>query len=362
MRRPPSKRGYNAMHNIITDLCATRVTYLHARRASRAAQRNVMFLNFAVVAVGIATLVWSADLFIQGAASLARRFGMSPLLIGMTIVSLGTSAPEILVSATAAASGAGELAVGNAFGSNIANIGLVLGLTLIISPILVGRTTAFTDLPLLLMVVVLCGWLLKDGILSAVDASILLATLVFYLIRISRHLRRPSINDNPSEIQELTLSRAIVAFILGLAILIGSSRLLVWASVNIAEALGVSELVIGLTIVALGTSLPELAAAMVSALKGHADIAIGAVVGSNMFNLLIVLALPGFFSPLLLSIPDLQRDLGAVFITTAALAAFTWLGWRKDQDHAPLGRVAGCLFLSAYVFYCLWLYYDIQKV
>lgn len=321
-----------------------------------------MLLNFVVVALGIAALVWSADLFIQGAASLAQRVGLSPLIIGMTIVSLGTSAPEILVSVTAAASGAGELAVGNALGSNIANIGLVLGLTLIISPILVGRTTAFTDLPLLLAIIILCGWLLHDGSLTAFDASVLSAALLLYFIRIAIHLRKPGVNDDTSEMESLPIGKAVGAFFVGLVLLVGSSKVLVWAAVNIAAGFGVSELVIGLTIVALGTSLPELAASMLSALKGHADIAIGAVVGSNMFNLLIVLALPGFFAPLTLSITDIQRDLGTVFVTTATLAALTWLGWRKEANHALLGRAAGCLFLSFYVGYCLWIYYDISKV
>ncbi len=321
-----------------------------------------MLLNFVALAAGIATLVWSAELFIRGAAAIAQRVGMPPLIIGMTIVSLGTSAPEILVSATAAAAGAGGLAVGNALGSNIANVGLVLGATLIISPILVGRTTAFVDLPLLLAITILCGWLLHDGNLTAFDASILFATLLLYLVRIALHLRKPGINDDTSQVEELPLTRATGAFILGLAVLIMSSRVLVWGAVNIAEGFGVSELVIGLTIVALGTSLPELAASIVSAVKGHADIAIGAVVGSNMFNLLIVLALPGFFSTLSLSVADLQRDLGTVFATTAGLAVLTWLGWRSGKNHAHLGRLAGCLFLSSYVVYCLWLYYDIQKV
>jgi cation:H+ antiporter len=172
----------------------------------------------------------------------------------------------------------------------------------------------------------------------------------------------PSINDDISPVEDLPIAQAIGAFTVGLGVLIGSSKALVWAAVNIAESYGVSELVIGLTIIALGTSLPELAASMVSAIKGHADIAIGAVVGSNMFNLLIVLAIPGLFSPLELSTTDLQRDLGTVFVTTAALAAFVGFGWRKEKSHARLGRMAGCLFLSSYVVYCLWLYYDISKV
>ncbi|MCH1491071.1 MAG: calcium/sodium antiporter [Luminiphilus sp.] len=321
-----------------------------------------MTLNFVVIALGLLALLWSADQFVEGAAAIARSVGMSPLLIGMTIVSVGTSAPEILVSLMAALTGSGELAVGNALGSNIANIGLVLGITLLISPIVVGRTTAFIDLPILLGVIVLCGISLADAVLSLVDASLLTGALLLYLIRIGSHLRRPDPNDTPATMPEMPMMRAVGVFSMGLVVLITSSRALVWAAVNIAEGFGVSELVIGLTIVAFGTSLPELAASAVSAIRGHADIAIGAVVGSNMFNLLIVLALPGFFETLHLSISDIQRDLGTVLATTVALTLFIWLGWRRDVGHARLGRRAGCLFLAMFVFYYIWLFYYVPQV
>ena len=252
-----------------------------------------MITDFSIILVGLVALVWSADRFIEGAAAIAGRAGMSPLLIGMTIVSVGTSAPEILVSLMAALSNSGELAVGNALGSNIANIGLVLGITLLIAPIRVGKTTAFNDLPVLLIIVLLCAALLWDTTLSSGDALLLFAALAVYLFRMARHVQAPDINDPEPTISEMPLPRATATFAIGLLVLIGSSRALVWSAVNIAEGFGVSELVIGLTIVALGTSLPELAASVVSAMKGHSDIAIGAVVGSNMFNLLIVLSLPG---------------------------------------------------------------------
>ena len=321
-----------------------------------------MVLDFVVIVLGLLALVWSADQFIEGAAAIARSVGMSPLLIGMTIVSVGTSAPEILVSLMAAIAGSGELAVGNALGSNIANIGMVLGITLLISPILVGRTTAFVDLPILLGVIVLCGISLADAVLSLIDASLLTGALILYLLRIGSHLSRPDPNDTPPNVPTLPITRAIGIFFLGLVILIASSRALVWASVNIAQNFGVSELVIGLTVVAFGTSLPELAASVVSALRGHADIAIGAVVGSNMFNLLIVLALPGFFETLQLSISDIQRDLGTVLATTIVLTLLIWLGWRPEANHARLGRIAGCLFLTTYVVYYVWLFYDVPQV
>jgi len=320
-----------------------------------------MVLDFVVIVVGLLALVWSADQFVEGAAAIAGSVGMPPLLIGMTIVSVGTSAPEILVSLMAAIAGSGELAVGNALGSNIANIGLVLGITLLISPILVGRTTAFIDLPILIGVIILCGVSLADAVLSIVDASLLMGALVLYLLRIGSHLRRPDPNDTPPELPTMPLARALGAFLIGLIILIASSRALVWASVNVAQGFGVSELLIGLTIVAFGTSLPELAASVVSALRGHADIAIGAVVGSNMFNLLIVLALPGFFETLQLSIHDIQRDLGAVMISTVILTLLIWIGWHGADNKARLGRSAGGVFLALYVFYYLWLFHDIPQ-
>ena len=320
-----------------------------------------MVLDFVVIVVGLLALVWSADQFVEGAAAIAGSVGMPPLLIGMTIVSVGTSAPEILVSLMAAIAGSGELAVGNALGSNIANIGLVLGITLLISPILVGRTTAFIDLPILIGVIILCGVSLADAVLSIVDASLLMGALVLYLLRIGSHLRRPDPNDTPPELPTMPLARALGAFLIGLVILIASSRALVWASVNVAQEFGVSELLIGLTIVAFGTSLPELAASVVSALRGHADIAIGAVVGSNMFNLLIVLALPGFFETLQLSIHDIQRDLGAVMISTVILTLLIWIGWHGADNKARLGRSAGGVFLALYVFYYLWLFHDIPQ-
>lgn len=315
-----------------------------------------MTLDFLLIAIGLIALVWSADRFIDGAAAIARRAGMSPLLIGMTIVSVGTSAPEILVSFMSALAGSGALAVGNAFGSNIANIGLVLGTTLLISPMVIGRTTAFTDLPLLLTTIALCGFLLHDGVLSFADAVLLLLGLVLFLLRMLHHARKPDIGDAPPDIPDMTIGRAWLIFIIGLTVLIISSRTLVYGAVNVAHALGVSELVIGLTIVAVGTSLPEMAAAVVSAARGHADIAIGAVVGSNMFNLLVVLSLPGLFSDLNVGIEDIYRDLGTVLFTTATLAVFVWVAWNPQYKHAKLGRFAGVVFLAIYVLYYVWLF------
>jgi len=310
-----------------------------------------MLIDILIIAISFAVLLWSADQFIIGAAALARSVGMSPLLIGMTIVSVGTSAPEIIVSLMSALSDVGRLAVGNALGSNIANIGLVLGITLLISPISVGRTTAFSDLPLLLSTIVLCAVLLSDGVLSALDAMMLLAGLVLFLLRMARHSQRPNPSDITADTAQTSTRKALLLFTMGLLLLVGSSRALVFGAVNIATAFNVSELVIGLTIVAVGTSLPELAASLISAIRGHADIAIGAVIGSNMFNLLVVLSLPGLFGDLVLAPAVLFRDLGTVFITTFILALFSCMNWDKQTQTARLGRVLGGLFLSSYVLY-----------
>lgn len=310
-----------------------------------------MLIDLGVICLGLIGLVWSADRFVEGSAAIARSLGMSPLIIGMTIVSVGTSAPEILVSLMAAVAGSGELAVGNALGSNIANIGLVLGVTLLISPITVGRMTARVDLPMLTMTVVVCFALLSDQVLSLLDAAILSTGLLMFIARMVRHARHPDINDEAPEITALSPPRAWLWFVAGLLLLVVSSRALVWASVNIAQALGISELIIGLTIVAIGTSLPEMAASVVSAMRGHADIAIGAVVGSNMFNLLIVLAIPGFFADLSLERGAITRDLPATLLTTLALVLATRIGWQNGTQRSHLGRTAGAIFLACYVLY-----------
>jgi len=312
-----------------------------------------MLMELAAVVIGLLGLFWSASKFIDGAAAVAFQLGMSPLLIGMTIVSIGTSAPEILVSLMAASTGSGGLAVGNAFGSNITNIGLVLGATLVIAPIHVGRTTVFSDLPILLGCIALCFVLLWDRSLDTRDALMLFVGLGLVLLRLFRHAQQPDENDQSFAPSELSARQAWVRLLVGLGILILSSRLLVWGASAIAFSMGVSELVIGLTIVAIGTSLPELAASVVSAMRGHADIAIGAVLGSNIFNLLIVLSLPGFFSVLPLEDEAVTRDLTAVAISSATLAIITLFCWNRQTQQARLGRRSGALFLVFYIVY-LW--------
>ena len=310
-------------------------------------------LDVFFIVAGLIGLVWSSDKFVDGAAAIASLAGLSPLLIGLTIVSLGTSAPEIVVSAIASLSGSGELAVGNALGSNIANTGLVLGVTLIIKSMSVDASTTRRELPQMLGATLLAGALMIDGNLSVLDGLVLLSALTVFLFLLSK---RDSGQD--SELQEPTSTSAGVAwlkFLGGLTLLVISSRVLVIGAVNIATSLGVSELIVGLTIVAIGTSLPELAAAVMSAVKGHADIALGAIVGSNIFNLLIVLPVPGLLGPLSLDSDVFNRDWLVTLSLALLLMIFAWQAQRKaagnNMANSELGRVAGVVLLGTYISY-----------
>ncbi|MEL0135840.1 MAG: calcium/sodium antiporter [Halieaceae bacterium] len=315
-----------------------------------------MLLGYmAIIAGGLAALVWSADRFVDGASAIAQRAGLTPMLIGLTVVSVGTSSPEILISIMSVLAGSGDLAVGNALGSNIANIGLVLGVTLLIAPIAIRRGTTFIDLPLLIASVLFTAWLLWDLELSRSDSIWLLCALSLFFIRIAQHVKDPEGEDVAPVIPDLSATRAWLSFSGGLLLLIVSSRVLVWSATQIATALGVSELIIGLTIVAVGTSLPELAASVMSAVKGHADMAIGAVVGSNMFNILLVLAIPGLWGNLILAPEVLSRDLAAVFLTTLLLALAALWGWNQVKGLGKLRRGTGCVLLICYVGYYFWL-------
>ena len=310
----------------------------------------------AVIVIGLVALVWSADKFVDGASAIAQRAGLTPMMIGLTIVSVGTSAPEILISVMSAWSGSGELAVGNALGSNIANVGLVLGITLLVKSISLNKSTTFIDLPILVLVVLLTGALLFDLDLSRGDSLVLLAALGLFFLHIIRHGQHPLGESEAPPIPSLAPVAAWLTFLGGLGLLIASSRALVWAASQVAAALGVSELIIGLTVVAVGTSLPELAASVMSALKGQADMAIGAIIGSNMFNLLLVLAIPGFWGTLNLQAEVLHRDLVAVFVTTLVLALAALYGWNRQSGVSTLTRNTGMVLLALYIAYYLWLF------
>jgi cation:H+ antiporter len=321
-----------------------------------------MLLAAATILVGFIILIWSADLFVGGAASIAESMGMSPIIIGLTIVSLGTSAPEILVSLTAAFSGAGELAIGNAIGSNIANIGLVLGITVLVAPLCIHPSCMKREMPALLVVTLAVGLLILDGELTAMDGYLMLTMLVVILVAtIKGQVSDPTLLEEATEepIVHLQPARAWSTFFIGLALLIGSSRLLVWGATHIAAELGVSQLIIGLTIVAIGTSLPELAATIASALRGHTEIAIGNVIGSNLFNLLAVMSLPGIVKTEMLDPMVLTRDYASMTGATFLLAMVIFAGrWRSKgpADHAYVGRSVGVLLVSLYGLYYYGLY------
>ena len=310
----------------------------------------------AVIVLGLLALVWSADRFVEGASAIARRVGLSPWVIGLTIVSFGTSAPEILISVMSAVAGSGELAVGNALGSNIANIGLVLGTTLIMGSIVLNKETVFIDLPILIATVLLTWVLLSDLVLSPANSLVLLCALGLFFARILHHARTSAQDLGKDVPAKLSAIAEWNYFVGGLLVLIAASRALVWAASHIAATLGVSELVIGLTIVAVGTSLPELAASVASAFKGHADMAVGAIVGSNMLNILLVLAIPGLWGSILLQSEVITRDMGTVFVTTLALALAALGRWNGVSQTCSLKWGTGMLLLTLYAVYYVWLF------
>ncbi len=318
-----------------------------------------MLMAWLAIIGGFALLIWSAERFVLGGSALARNLGVSPLVIGMVVMGFGTSLPEMLVSGIAASNGNPALGIGNAIGSNIANIGLVLGITALIVPLTVASGTLKREYPVLFAVMLLAGVLLWDGDLSRMDGIILfsgfflvMGWMVWQGMNGRKDSKDPLVIELETEIPaDMGTGTAVMWGLLGLVILIASSRLLVWGAVEIAHSFGVSDLIIGLTIVAIGTSLPELAASVMSALKGEDDMAVGNVLGSNMFNLLAVLALPGLILPSELDIAVLERDFPIMIGLTIALFAMAY-GFRGP---GRINRIEGALLLAAFVAYMAWL-------
>ncbi|MCF6265443.1 MAG: calcium/sodium antiporter [Desulfuromusa sp.] len=303
--------------------------------------------------IGLILLVWSANRFIEGAAATAYHAGMPSLLIGMVIIGFGTSAPEMVVSAISAIQGNPGLALGNAYGSNIANIALILGLTALIHPITIKSGTLRKELPVLLMVTLLGAGLLFDLYLSRVDATILLlvfASVMGWWIWLGLRQRQDSLKsdlDVKLEKDPMPLKSAIIWLVVGIVVLVISSRLLVWGAVEIARAFGASDLIIGLTVVAIGTSLPELASTLAAIRKGEHDLAIGNVIGSNFFNTLAVVGIAGVIHPLEISPEVLYRDSLLMGLLTLAL----FLARVGDGGQKQLSRVDGLLLLTIYLGY-----------
>jgi cation:H+ antiporter len=316
-----------------------------------------MVLASLSVVFGLALLLWSADRFVEGSAVTARHLGMPPLLIGMVIVGFGTSAPEMVVSALAAMQGNPGLALGNAYGSNITNIALILGLTAIISPIAVHSSVLRKELPILAAVTIFAVLMLLDGELSRMDAWVFLgvfAALMVWTVREGLRQRSdPLAEEMTQELDaaEMPLRRALLWVAIGLVLLIVSSRLLVWGAVEIAHALGVSDLIIGLTIVAVGTSLPELASSIIAARKGEHDIALGNIIGSNLFNTLAVVGIAGAIHPMVVPPEVISRDMMVMGLLTLSLFVIGY-GFRGP---GRINRIEGLLLLACYVGYTSYL-------
>lgn len=320
-----------------------------------------MWLAVIAILIGLAILVWSADVFIDAATALAKKFNAPSFLIGVIILGVGTSAPEMVVSALAALEGSPELALGNAYGSNIINIALVLGATVLVSPIIIHKGVIKRDLPILVVITALAAWQLRDGLLSLTDGLILLASLVIVLgIQIILSLRESKSNDEEATTENLSgtednhpsLMRGLGSLVIGLSILVASSQAIVWGAVELATFWGLSELIIGLTIVAIGTSLPELVASLSAARKGEHDMALGNIIGSNIFNTLGVVGLAALIAPITVSPIILSRDILAMGLVTLLLVAMAVFAFMSKR---PFDRASGSTLVLFFVGYTLWL-------
>jgi cation:H+ antiporter len=314
-----------------------------------------MLMAIGAIIAGLILLVWSADKFVEGSATTASHFGMPPLLIGMVVVGFGTSAPEMAVSALAASQGNPGLALGNAYGSNITNIALILGITALLAPIAVHSQVMRKELPILILVTAFAGWQLWDGDLSRMDAiGLMLAFVVLIGWSIYQGLRQPDdalATEMTEEVNAMPVRKAILWLVVGLLLLIISSRILVWGAVDLATTFGISDLVIGLTIVAVGTSLPELASSIIAARKGEHDLALGNILGSNLFNTLAVVGIAGLIAPMPVAPEVLTRDFPVMAALTLVLFAMCY-GFRGP---GRVNRFEGSALLLAFVAYTVYL-------
>ncbi|WAR45167.1 calcium/sodium antiporter [Methylomonas rapida] len=317
-----------------------------------------MALPLLMIFLGLIILVWSADLFVEGAAAIADHLGMSPILIGMVVVGFGTSAPELSVSALSALEGSPGIALGNAYGSNITNIALILGVTAVISPIAVHSQVIRKELPILFGVTLLAIAQLYDGDLSRLDAALELVVFAAVMTwMVIQGMKTASADKLEQEVQAELKEHAMSQFqawiwlIAGLVLLVISSRMLVWGAVSIARDLGVSDLVIGLTIVAIGTSLPELASSIMAARKGEHDLAVGNIIGSNLFNTLAVVGVAGVIHPMSIPLEIVNRDWPLMALLTLALFA---MGYERNGN-GSINRLEGTVLIAVYAGYTLYL-------
>lgn len=325
-----------------------------------------MLLSILAIVVGLVVLVWSADLFVDGAAGVARSLGMSTLLVGMIVVGFGTSAPEMSVAVLSSLQGNPGIALGNAYGSNITNIALILGITALVSPILIRSQVLKKELPILLAVTFLAYYHLQDGQITFLEGAIELVVLVLVFTWMTLQGRKETAQGGDTleaaiagEFESMKPTKAWGLLIAGLVLLVLSSRTLVWGSVNIAHHFGVSDLIIGLTVIAIGTSLPELAASIAAARKGEHDLAVGNVIGSNLFNTLAVVGLAGVIHPMAVPAEVVSRDWMLMFALTVLLFV---IGYPKNiKGEKNISRIGGGLLVSIYIGYTLYLIASVIK-
>ncbi|MFH0257455.1 calcium/sodium antiporter [Vibrio rumoiensis] len=320
-----------------------------------------MLLAVVLLVVGLALLVWSADKLVYGSAAVAKNMGISPLVIGMTILAMGSSAPEMMVSATAALEGKTDTAIGNVLGSNIANIALILGITAMIKPLSISSTILRRELPLMLVVTLIAGALMWDNYLGFTEGLILIALFlgfILIMLKISQSEKGQKdvlVEQQESEIPDGVDNKvAIFWVVVGLILLPIAADLLVDNAVIIAKYFGMSDLVIGLTIIAIGTSLPELAASLAGVLKGEDDMAVGNIIGSNIFNILAVMGIPGLINPSVLSEYAMNRDFW-VMLSVSLLLVVMALGKSRS-----INRIEGGILLLCFLAYQGYLFYNIS--
>ena len=318
---------------------------------------STIYLPIIALLAGLLGLVWGADKFVTGSVGVARNFGISSMIIGLTVVSIGTSAPEIIVSINAALSDAGGLAVGNALGSNLANMGLVLGITTLVAPLPVQTHLLKEESPVLLLITVLAGLCLYDGQLNrgeSIALGLMVIPVIAIMVKYKKNHPSPEVADDVSTATDGSMKTSGLWLLLGLAILLLSAEVTVWGATSIAHFFGISDLIVGLTIVAIGTSLPELAASIVSATKGHHDIAVGNIFGSNLFNLLLVMTTAGAIAPIALPSDVFGRDYLSLLVMTLLMIGL--VGWtvrknRHIESVARLSKFVGVILLTSYALY-----------
>ena len=325
-----------------------------------------MFIQILILLLSLITLVWSADKFVFGASSLARNIGISPMIIGLTIVAMGSSAPEMMIATTASLSGNPDTAVGNAIGSNITNIALVLGLTAIFHPLSVSSSTIKREIPLILFITAIATYMIADSYFSFNEGLFLIIGFTVYivsllLITLKRAKQNPiddqMVLEAEQEVPEAVSTPLSVLWLaFGMILLPLSAAYLVDASIFIAKAFGISDLVIGLTVIAVGTSLPELAASIMSIIKKEDDLALGNIIGSNIFNILAVLSLAGLIAPGAIDTEAASRDAPYMLGTTLLLFILSF----SRRKGFRITRLKGLLLLAVFIGYQMLLFSQLK--